>query len=52
MHCRVPVGHLPCDESTPIISAFSGRLCCHSARPGQAGKLGAEEPDEIQQGQV
>ena len=21
-------------------------------RPGQAGKLGAEEPDEIQQGQV
>jgi len=24
----------------------------HSARPGQAGKLGREEPDEVQQGQV
>jgi len=27
-------------------------LCCHSARPGQAGELGREERDEIQQGQV
>jgi len=27
------------------------RLCCHSARPGQAGELGREEPDEVQQGQ-
>jgi len=30
----------------------TGRLCCHSVRPGQAGKLGREEPDEVQQGQV
>jgi len=25
---------------------------CHSVRPGQAGELGAEEPDEVQQGQM
>jgi len=31
---------------------YTRRLCCHSARPRQAGKLGAEEPDEVQQGQV
>ena len=31
---------------------YTRRLCCHSARPGQVGELGAEEPDEIQQGQV
>jgi len=30
----------------------SGRLCCHLVRPGQAGELGAGEPDEVQQGQV
>ena len=30
----------------------TGRLCCCSVRPGQAGELGAEEPDEFQQGQV
>ena len=29
-----------------------GRLCCHAVRPGQAGELGREEPDEVQQGQV
>jgi len=28
------------------------RLCCHPARPAQAGELGAEEPDEVQQGHV
>ena len=28
------------------------RLCYHSTRPGQAGKLGREEPDEVQQGQT
>ena len=28
------------------------RLCCHSARPGQARELGREEPPEAQQGQV
>ena len=33
-------------------AADTGRLCCHSARTGQAGELGREEPDEIQQGQV
>jgi len=27
-------------------------LCCHSACPGQAGKLVGEEPDEVQQGRV
>ena len=26
-------------------------LCCHSARPGQAGELGRKEPDEVLQGQ-
>jgi len=30
---------------------YTRRLCCHSARPGQAGELGAGEPDEVQQGQ-
>ena len=27
---------------------YTSRLCCHSASPGQAGKLGREEPDEVQ----
>ena len=31
---------------------YTGRLCCYSVRPGQAGELGREEPDEVQQGQV
>ena len=31
---------------------YTGRLCCHSVRPGQAGELGREESDEVQQGQV
>jgi len=31
---------------------YTRRLCCHSVRPGQAGELGREEPDEVQQGQV
>ncbi|GAB0176490.1 mitochondrial enolase superfamily member 1 [Grus japonensis] len=26
--------------------------CCHSVRPGQAGDLSGEEPNEIQQGQM
>ena len=30
---------------------YSVRLCCHAARPGQAGDLGAEEPDGVQPGQ-
>ena len=30
---------------------YTGRLCCHSAGHGQAGELGREEPDEVQQGQ-
>ena len=30
---------------------YSGRLCWHPARPGQAGELGREEPDEVQPGQ-
>jgi len=25
-------------------------MCCHSVRSQQAGELGKEEPDEIQQG--
>ena len=47
-----------CHESPRLRSFYQtvkqqkGRLCCHSARPGQAGELGAEEPDEAQQGQV
>jgi len=32
-------------------TGFTGRLCCHPARPGQAGELGREEPAEVQQGQ-
>ena len=28
------------------------RLRCHSARPGQAGELGGEGPDGVQQGPV
>ena len=31
---------------------YTGRLSCHPVRPGQAGELGAEEPDEVQQRQV
>jgi len=31
---------------------YTRRLCCHSAWPRQAGKLGKEEPDEVQQGQM
>ena len=31
---------------------YTGRLCCHPVRAGQAGELGREEPDEVQQGQV
>ena len=31
---------------------YTRRLCCHPARPGQAGELGGEEPDELQQGQM
>jgi len=31
---------------------YTRRLCCHSVKPGQAGELGREEPDEVQQGQV
>jgi len=27
------------------------RLCCHPARPGEAGELGREEPDGVQHGQ-
>jgi len=34
------------------ITDYTRRLCCHSVRPGQAGELGAEEPDEVQQGQM
>jgi len=31
---------------------YTSRLCCHSARPGQAGELDAEEPDKVEEGQV
>ena len=31
---------------------YTSRLCCHSVRPGQAGDMGREEPDEDEQGQV
>jgi len=34
------------------LCGYTGRLCCHSARPGQAGELGREEPHEVQQGQL
>jgi len=27
--------------------ADAGRLCCYSERPGQAGELGREKPDEV-----
>jgi len=30
------------------VSGYSGTLCCHLVRPGQTGKLGREEPDEVQ----
>ena len=30
---------------------YNRRLCCHPERPGQAGELGREEPDGVQQGQ-
>jgi len=35
-----------------MYTLYTRRLCCRSERPGQAGELGAEEPDEVQQGQV
>ena len=35
----------PCPPGTP------NPLNCRPARPGQAGELGREEPDEVQQGQ-
>jgi len=41
-----------CSELYKCVGRNTRRLCCHSARPGQTGELGAEEPDEIQQGQV
>lgn len=31
---------------------YTGRLCCLSARPGQAGEMGSGEPNEVRQGQV
>jgi len=33
-----------------VAGEYTSRLCCHLARPGQAGELCAEEPDEVQQG--
>jgi len=33
-------------------SGYTRRLCSHSAWPRQAGELGREEPDEVQQGQA
>jgi len=38
------------DDKAGRSGGYTGRLCCHSARPGQAGELGREEPDEVQQG--
>ena len=35
-----------------VVDTPEGCAACHSARPRQAGELGGEEPDEIQQGQV
>jgi len=35
-----------------VVDTLEGCAACHSARPRQAGELGGEEPDEIQQGQV
>jgi len=39
-------------EDTKLGGGYTSRLCCHSARPGQAGEEGAEELDEVQQEQV
>jgi len=48
---RVPSGSLLITQNLES-GRYNGRLCCHSLRPGQVGELGAEEPDEVQQGQV
>jgi len=37
--------------SLRVCVGFYVGLCCHSLRPGQAGELGREEPEEVQQGQ-
>ena len=38
-------------DGTKLGGVVDTPLCCHSARPGQAGELGREEPAEVQQGQ-
>jgi len=40
------------DKKTGRSGRCTRRLCCHAERSGQAGKLGREEPDDVQQGRV